>query len=94
MAGYGCHFWVIFYGEFIPSIKNAIERNKCARTQALLGTYALFYMKLTFFIQVPVDGCHFQVVFDGELIPILKNAIWSKKCAGTQALLGTYELFL
>ena len=42
MAGYGCHFWVIFYGEFIPIIENAIERKKCARTEALLGTYAHF----------------------------------------------------
>ena len=42
MAGYGCHFRVIFYGEFIPIIKNAIERKKCALTEALLGTYAHF----------------------------------------------------
>ena len=35
-------FWVIFYGEFIPIIKNAIERKKCARTEALLGTNAHF----------------------------------------------------
>ena len=33
---------IFFYGEFIPIIKNAIERKKCARTEALLGTYAHF----------------------------------------------------
>ena len=59
MAGYGCHFRVIFYGEFIPSIKNAIERKKCARTQALLGTYAHFFYETYVFLQVPNDGCHF-----------------------------------
>ena len=42
MAGYGCHFWVILYEEFIPIIKNTIERKKWARMQALLGTSAHF----------------------------------------------------
>ena len=46
MAGYGCNFWVIFYGEFIPIIKNAIERKKYARTQALLGIFYETYIFL------------------------------------------------
>ena len=28
--GDGCHFWIIFYGEFIPIIKNANRCKKCA----------------------------------------------------------------
>ena len=29
MACDGCHFYVILYGEFIPSVKNTIERKNC-----------------------------------------------------------------
>ena len=50
MDGDGCHFRVIFSGEFISELKNTIEFKKCGRTKALLGTYALFYVKVTFFL--------------------------------------------
>ena len=63
MACDGCHFWVIFSGEFISVVKNAIELKKCARTQALLGPYAHFYMKVTLFLKVAVDGWYFWVIF-------------------------------
>jgi len=33
MDGDGCHFWIFFYGEFIPIIKNAIGCKKYAHTQ-------------------------------------------------------------
>ena len=73
MDGDGCHFWIIFSCEFISIVKNAIEFRKYARTQALLGTYAHFYMKLTHFLKVAVDGCHFWVIFYGEFIPIVEE---------------------
>ena len=46
MDGDGRNFRVIFSGELISELKNTIKCKKCARTQALLFTYALFYMKL------------------------------------------------
>ena len=61
---------------------------------ALLGTCAHFHAYLHFLPQMDGDGCHFRVIFSGEFISELKNTIECKKCARTQALLGTSELFL
>ena len=101
MDGVGCHFRVVSSGEFIYKLKNTIKCKKCGRTKALLGTYTLFHMKLTLFFQVAVHGCQFWVIFDGEFIPILKNPIGCKECAGTQhfqalvcIFMYTYTFFL
>ena len=53
MANYGCHFWQICYGEFIPNINNTIERLKvlvCARTFCTLLYFWILiwsYKKIT-----------------------------------------------
>ena len=54
--GDGCHFWIIFYGEFIPIIKNVMSV-KSARPHALLGTCAHFLAYLHFFPKMADDGC-------------------------------------
>ena len=45
------------------------------------------------FFQIAVNGYHFWVVFTGEIIPMVKNTINSKKCMRAQALLGTFVHF-
>ena len=45
------------------------------------------------FFQIAVNGYHFWVVFTGEIIPMVKNTINSKKCTRAQALLGTFVHF-
>jgi hypothetical protein len=136
------YFRVVSFGEFIYKLKNTIKCKKCGRTKALLGTYALFHMKLTLFsgscswvsilgnflwriyshsqksdsvqkvrghsalpgtcvhfhVYLHIfpqmdDGCHFWVIFSGQFIWILKNAINCKTCVRTQALFSTYAHF-
>ena len=94
MDGVGCHFRVVSSGKFIYKLKNTIKCKKCGRTKALLGTYALFHMKLTLFFQVAVHGCQFWVIFDGEFIPTVKNPIGCKKCAGTQHFQALVCIFM
>ena len=86
MAVYGCHFRIVFPGEFIPIVKNAIECKNCALTRILRAKNAHFYAYLCFLFQMAVDGCHFRKVFPEEFIPIVKNAIEWKYCALTRIL--------
>ena len=86
----GCHFRVIFSGEFISILKNAIHCKKCARTQALLGTSgSCLWMSFWGNFRLRIYSHHGQ------------SAIRSKKCARTQhfqalvrIFMHTYTLFL
>ena len=70
MDGDGCHFWIIFYGEFISIIKNAIGCKKCARTHALLGACAHFNSQIHFMVG---EGCNFWILCSEETILIVNN---------------------
>ena len=49
----------------------------------------VFLLQFSTFLQTAFYGYHFLRVFNGELIPMIKTKIKSKKCARMQALLGT-----
>ena len=94
----GTCWWVSFLGSFLWGIHSHTQKcdseQKVRAHSALLGTCAHFHAYLHFLPQMDGDGCHFRVIFSGEFISEHKNTIECKKCARTQALLGTYALFL
>ena len=62
-----------FLGQFISILKNAFNY------------YAHFYMKLTLFLQVAVDGCNFWDIFFMENYSHSQKCDWALKvCTRTQ----------
>ena len=68
----GCHFWVIFSGQFIWILKNAINCKTCMRTEALFSTCAHFLLNLHFF-QVVLHGFPYSILLLKEFILIVKK---------------------
>ena len=85
----GCFFWWIHL--------QTKKYNQVQKVRAHKSTFrhlcAFSYETYTFF-QVAVHGCQFWVIFDGEFIPIVKNPIGCKKCAGTQHFQALVCIFM
>ena len=90
--------WVSILGNFLWRIYSHSQKSdwvqKVRGHSALPGTCVHFHVYLHIFPEMDDDGCHFWVIFSGQFIWILKNAINCKTCMPTEALCSTCAHFL
>ena len=60
----GCHFWVIFAGEYIPIVKNVIRLKKCAHALSTFRHLCTFSCIPTLFPQVDVVVVNLHLFLD------------------------------
>ena len=88
MACYGCHFWVIFYGEIIPIIKNAIQRKKCARTKI-----CIFEFRNEFTRRKQPENVSHHHPFEEKSVDMHENAHKCLKVPSARALFAPSRIF-